>query len=381
MRERGATTPRLSTVSPSFVACSLVQGSPASTMGQAESVPAEGEAPRPANRTAAHPSALVVVGPSGVGKGTLIARLMEGDPRFGFSCSHTTRPPREGEVVSDPSAGVGAIIGTQKELRAPESAGWPAAHAVPPPPPRSVLISVDDRRPLLLRRTACTITTPRTRLSRRTSPPASSWSTRTCTRTSTAPPSRRCKTSPILGAAACSTSTCRARGRWVLVCAGDAAGRWVLQEGLVRACMLLSSHATALPPSTRLNVPLLPPCPLQVRKSGLKAIFVFIAPPSLEELEARLRGRATGASVPSAPLACLPVSVKTPSQLHATLCSLLAGACVLHACLCLPCCPRTAPHPDVRPLSLAPPLRLAPVQIARNRSPLGCATPRRKCRA
>lgn len=31
----------------------------------------------------------------------------------------------------------------------------------------------------------------------------------------------------------------------------------------------------------------------QVRKSGIPAIFVFIAPPSLEELEKRLRGRGT----------------------------------------------------------------------------------------
>jgi hypothetical protein len=38
-----------------------------------------------------------------------------------------------------------------------------------------------------------------------------------------------------------------------------------------------------------------PPTNLQVRNSSLKAIFVFIAPPSLEELEHRLRGRATGA--------------------------------------------------------------------------------------
>jgi guanylate kinase len=45
------------------------------------------------------PSALVVVGPSGVGKGTLIHRLMSGSDNFGFSCSHTTRKPREGEKV------------------------------------------------------------------------------------------------------------------------------------------------------------------------------------------------------------------------------------------------------------------------------------------
>jgi guanylate kinase len=65
-------------------------------MGAAESVPAEAGATAP---PAAQPSALVIVGPSGVGKGTLINRLMEEQrDRFGFSCSHTTRPPREGEV-------------------------------------------------------------------------------------------------------------------------------------------------------------------------------------------------------------------------------------------------------------------------------------------
>jgi len=42
---------------------------------------------------------LIIVGPSGVGKGTLIARLQAALPgRFGFSVSHTTRAPRPGEV-------------------------------------------------------------------------------------------------------------------------------------------------------------------------------------------------------------------------------------------------------------------------------------------
>jgi putative ribosome biogenesis GTPase RsgA len=50
--------------------------------------------------TEGQPSALVIVGPSGVGKGTLINKLMEGDTRFGFSISHTTRLPRPGEQVS-----------------------------------------------------------------------------------------------------------------------------------------------------------------------------------------------------------------------------------------------------------------------------------------
>lgn len=47
------------------------------------------------------PRSLVIVGPSGVGKGTLVNKLLEEqgqEPRFGFSCSHTTRKPREGEV-------------------------------------------------------------------------------------------------------------------------------------------------------------------------------------------------------------------------------------------------------------------------------------------
>lgn len=45
------------------------------------------------------PKALVIVGPSGVGKGTLIKLLMDGSDRFGFSTSHTTRQPRPGEIV------------------------------------------------------------------------------------------------------------------------------------------------------------------------------------------------------------------------------------------------------------------------------------------
>jgi guanylate kinase len=40
----------------------------------------------------------VITGPSGVGKGTLIARLLERVPDLELSISATTRPPREGEV-------------------------------------------------------------------------------------------------------------------------------------------------------------------------------------------------------------------------------------------------------------------------------------------
>jgi len=42
---------------------------------------------------------LVIVGPSGVGKGTLIQKILETFPgQFGFAVSHTTRKPRPGEV-------------------------------------------------------------------------------------------------------------------------------------------------------------------------------------------------------------------------------------------------------------------------------------------
>lgn len=39
----------------------------------------------------------VISAPSGAGKSTVIQRLLELDPRVGFSISHTTRRPREGE--------------------------------------------------------------------------------------------------------------------------------------------------------------------------------------------------------------------------------------------------------------------------------------------
>jgi guanylate kinase len=44
---------------------------------------------------------LIVCGPSGVGKGTIIQKFMDelgGKNMFGFTVSHTTRQPREGEI-------------------------------------------------------------------------------------------------------------------------------------------------------------------------------------------------------------------------------------------------------------------------------------------
>ena len=45
------------------------------------------------------PRPLVLCGPSGVGKSTIVAKITKEFPNaFGFSVSHTTRQPREGEV-------------------------------------------------------------------------------------------------------------------------------------------------------------------------------------------------------------------------------------------------------------------------------------------
>lgn len=41
---------------------------------------------------------LIISGPSGTGKGTLVKKLMDSDPSIRFSCSVTTRKPREGEI-------------------------------------------------------------------------------------------------------------------------------------------------------------------------------------------------------------------------------------------------------------------------------------------
>lgn len=135
------------------------------------------------------PSALVIVGPSGVGKGTLINRLMEADKSYGFSCSHTTRPPREGEVN-----GVHYHFTSHEAMEAEIAAGKFLEHA-----------HVHKN---------------------------------------------------IYGTSIQAVQDVANAGR----------------------CCVLDIDVQGA---------------RQVRKAGLRAIFVFIAPPSLEELEHRLRGRAT----------------------------------------------------------------------------------------
>ena len=43
---------------------------------------------------------LIISGPSGTGKGTLVKKLMDHDPSFLFSCSVTTSPTRGLRVVT-----------------------------------------------------------------------------------------------------------------------------------------------------------------------------------------------------------------------------------------------------------------------------------------
>jgi guanylate kinase len=52
------------------------------------------------NARTKHGQLIVISGPSGVGKDTVIKRLLELDPKLKYSVSYTTRPPRPGEVDS-----------------------------------------------------------------------------------------------------------------------------------------------------------------------------------------------------------------------------------------------------------------------------------------
>ena len=155
---------------------------------------------------------IVVCGPSGVGKGTLINKLLADYPSaFGFSVSVTTRDPRPGEVD-----------GSHYHFRTRKR-----------------------RRRILMGETSSSL--PR------------------CTARSTARRRRRSLRSPQPVPCACSISTYRARSRSI----SCSDGAWWM-AGAERA------HLTP-----------------QVKRSGLDALYVFVAPPSYEGLEKRLCGRGT----------------------------------------------------------------------------------------
>eukprot|EP01043_Picozoa_sp_COSAG02_P034643 COSAG02_NODE_2435_length_8869_cov_63.273774_1_plen_337_part_10 len=80
---------------------------------------------QPQSKALPNPVALVIAGPSGVGKGTLIKRLMDDNPgKFGFSVSHTTRDPRPGEID-----GVHYHFSTVREVQSMIAAGEFIEHA------------------------------------------------------------------------------------------------------------------------------------------------------------------------------------------------------------------------------------------------------------
>ncbi|MFI5315955.1 MAG: guanylate kinase [Myxococcota bacterium] len=67
----------------------------------------------------------VVSGPSGVGKSTIVRRVLEADPQIRFSISHTTRAPRAGE-----KSGVDYFFVDEREFRRMIEAGAFLEYAV-----------------------------------------------------------------------------------------------------------------------------------------------------------------------------------------------------------------------------------------------------------
>ena len=125
---------------------------------------------------------VVVCGPSGVGKGTLLGRLMADYPDdFGFSVSHTTRQPRPGE-----QDGVHYHFCSKEDMEAMSARSTQGIDAPPPPSPRTLaltpcrLSATHSPEPFAC---ACGLVDAQ-------SPRVVSSSTRACTRTCTARRSR-----------------------------------------------------------------------------------------------------------------------------------------------------------------------------------------------
>ena len=181
---------------------------------------------------------VVICGPSGVGKGTLIARLQAEFPdEFGFSVSHTTRAPRPGEAD-----GVHYHFCSKEAMEAAIGRGARV--------------------------------------------------TRSCSHS--AAPSHHAHPSPLAGefieharvhANIYGTSAAAVR-------AVAAAGKCCLLDIDVQVLHEVSIHTAQFFYSHR-AIPLHSQGAELVKKSDLNARFVFVAPPSYDELEKRLRGRGT----------------------------------------------------------------------------------------
>ena len=181
---------------------------------------------------------VVICGPSGVGKGTLIARLQAEFPdEFGFSVSHTTRAPRPGEAD-----GVHYHFCSKEAMEAAIGRG---ARFIRSPPPI-------QRHPLtahIHHRAGEFIEHARVHAN-------------------------------IYGTSAAAVRAVAAAGKCCLL---DIDVQ-VLHEVSIHAPQFFSSHRAIPLPSQGAEL---------VKKSDLNARFVFVAPPSYEELEKRLRGRGT----------------------------------------------------------------------------------------
>ncbi len=73
-------------------------GPPAGLRPASRAAPGDAQAPRDKDSSAGRGQLVVVSGPSGVGKGTVVQRLLERLPDAEASVSFTTRPPRPGEA-------------------------------------------------------------------------------------------------------------------------------------------------------------------------------------------------------------------------------------------------------------------------------------------
>ena len=243
-------------------------------MGAAASTPSD--PPHTSAASTRPPAALVVCGPSGVGKGTLIKRLVAAQPdAFGFSCSHTTRAPREGEQVR-----VGGGGGRPIGRRAARS-GDCDRDAVDSRPRRRRGAGDVNRRTLSMCRTNDGIGGKQ---AARRPPP------------SNAPPQSAPPPPPPLPLRPPSQDGVHyhftSRDAFeAAIEAGDFIEHAHVHGHLYGTSTAAVAAVAAAGKTCILDIDV--QGARSVRAARLPAVFVFVAPPSLGELEARLRGRGT----------------------------------------------------------------------------------------